>query len=287
MLGYEFRGGCYRHPGRQAIFLGDFVDRGPGIRETLQVVRAMVDRGAALAVMGNHEYNAIAYHTPDGAGGYFRPHTPKKEGQHIATLRAFQGREDELRDYLKWFESLPLFLDLGALRIVHACWDEQAIRDLGGSNRYDASLLAAHGAARNTRQEALHTLIKGPEIGVPGGDEYGEGQKEMRVKWWLNGEPIHYCHAGLQVSFDLPDEPLTEAERKVICGYAGDASPVFFGHYGYLKPAEALAPNVTCIDLGVAHGGPLCAYRWDGERQIDAAKFVCVQASTPSPEKQA
>jgi len=28
-LGYAPRRGCYRHPERQAIFLGDFIDRGP------------------------------------------------------------------------------------------------------------------------------------------------------------------------------------------------------------------------------------------------------------------
>lgn len=49
------------------IFLGDFIDRGPKIRETLQIVRAMVDAGTALAVMGNHEYNAICFHSPESA----------------------------------------------------------------------------------------------------------------------------------------------------------------------------------------------------------------------------
>ena len=43
------------------MFIGDFVDRGPGIGEVIEIVRAMVDAGDALAVMGNHEYNAIAF----------------------------------------------------------------------------------------------------------------------------------------------------------------------------------------------------------------------------------
>ena len=55
-----------------------FIDRGPEIRETLQTVRAMVDGGSTLAVMENHEFNALAYHTPDGKGGFLRKHTPKK-----------------------------------------------------------------------------------------------------------------------------------------------------------------------------------------------------------------
>ena len=51
----------YRHADRKVVFIGDFVDRGPGIGEVIEIVRAMVDAGDALAVMGNHEYNAIAF----------------------------------------------------------------------------------------------------------------------------------------------------------------------------------------------------------------------------------
>lgn len=45
---------------RQAIFLGDFIDLGPQIRKTLEMVRPMVESGSALSVMGNHELNALA-----------------------------------------------------------------------------------------------------------------------------------------------------------------------------------------------------------------------------------
>jgi hypothetical protein len=73
----------------------------------------------------------------------------------------------------------------------------------------------------------------------------------------------------------LPPDLLTEKETRKVCGYPPDAPPIFFGHYGFVKPAEPIAPNVACIDLGVARGGPLCAYRWDGEAVLDATKFVC------------
>lgn len=64
LLGYEWRGNSYRHPeGRKVVFLGDYLDRGPNVRETLEIVRAMVDGGQALAILGNHELNAILYHT--------------------------------------------------------------------------------------------------------------------------------------------------------------------------------------------------------------------------------
>ena len=46
-LGYEEINGCYHNPNRKVVFLGDFIDRGPAIRETLMIVRAMID-GAVI-----------------------------------------------------------------------------------------------------------------------------------------------------------------------------------------------------------------------------------------------
>ena len=48
-LEYEWIDGIPRHRNRTAIFLGDYVDRGPEIRRTLETVRGMVDRGDAVA----------------------------------------------------------------------------------------------------------------------------------------------------------------------------------------------------------------------------------------------
>ncbi len=46
----------FRHPAsRKAVFLGDLVDRGPRILDTLRLVRNMVVDGAALCVPGNHD----------------------------------------------------------------------------------------------------------------------------------------------------------------------------------------------------------------------------------------
>ena len=51
-LGYQHRNDAWRHPSRTVIFVGDFVDRGPGQLRTLELVRAMTDAGSARAVMG-------------------------------------------------------------------------------------------------------------------------------------------------------------------------------------------------------------------------------------------
>jgi len=50
-MGYAHSRGCYRHPKRKVIFVGDIVDRGPRIREALHVVKDMVDQGEAEIVL--------------------------------------------------------------------------------------------------------------------------------------------------------------------------------------------------------------------------------------------
>jgi hypothetical protein len=127
-LGYTNKAGVYRHPSRKVVFLGDFIDRGDFQCEVLDIVRPMVESGAALSVMGNHEFNAIAYYTPDReAGGYLREHSKKNFDQHEAFLGAYEGSPEKYEDTINWFKTLPLWLDLGELRIIHACWDKHEI----------------------------------------------------------------------------------------------------------------------------------------------------------------
>ena len=48
------------HPeGRKAVFVGDLVDRGPGVVNVLKLVMSMVEDGAALCVAGNHESKLV------------------------------------------------------------------------------------------------------------------------------------------------------------------------------------------------------------------------------------
>jgi hypothetical protein len=133
-LGYRERAGARRHPQRQAIFVGDFIDRGACGVEVVRTVRRMIDAGAALAVMGNHELNAIAWHTPDAEdpGEYLRPHRREPWGlknrkQHAAFLAQVEHKRGLHREIIDWFLTLPLWLELPQLRVVHACWHEPAM----------------------------------------------------------------------------------------------------------------------------------------------------------------
>lgn len=76
-LGYRESNGAWRHSGRCVIFVGDFVDRGPKQIESVMIARRMVDAGCALAVMGNHDFNAVAWYLPDPShsGDHLRSHS--------------------------------------------------------------------------------------------------------------------------------------------------------------------------------------------------------------------
>jgi hypothetical protein len=280
-LGYAERDGAYRHPERSVIFVGDFIDRGLKIRETLQIVRAMVKEGTALAVMGNHEYNAICFHTPDGNSGHLRPHIDKNVKQHQATLdQIATPHPAEWEEWLKWFKDLPLFLDLGGLRVVHACWDEDQIAFLEGNKTLTDKLLHASAVKGTPEYVAIETLLKGKEVELPDGQTFmtkdGVERHEIRVKWWIPGAGRTYRDLSLPTYDSAPNEPVP-ALPSLARGYGESEPPVFVGHY-WLPPAkpERLARNVACVDYSVAKHGPLVAYRWDGEAALNGKKFVSV-----------
>jgi hypothetical protein len=108
-LGYSVRSGAWRHPGRTAIFVGDFIDRGPGQLGTLKLVRAMLDAGSARATMGNHEFNAVAWATPDPLheGQYLRPRHGEKGAknrhQHAAFLAEVGLDNQAHQAWTGWF----------------------------------------------------------------------------------------------------------------------------------------------------------------------------------------
>jgi hypothetical protein len=125
-LGYSEENGHYKHsePERKAIFVGDFIERGPQIRETLSIAKSMVDSGSALAVLGNHEYNALCFHTKKAVhpDSWLRSRSDKNIFQHIETLCQFKVHQEEWKKYLAWFMTLPLCLEIENFRVIHAAW---------------------------------------------------------------------------------------------------------------------------------------------------------------------
>lgn len=108
-LGYEKKAQAWRHPERKAVFLGDLIDRGPRQLDVVDIVRRMVDEGNAHAVMGNHEFNAIAWYLRDEQGQPLRAHTEKNLKQHQSFLAELAGKPAPHEDVISWFLTLPLW----------------------------------------------------------------------------------------------------------------------------------------------------------------------------------
>jgi calcineurin-like phosphoesterase family protein len=282
-LGYEERNGVYVAQGRKAIFVGDFVDRGPAIREVLQIARAMISRDAAHAVLGNHEFNALCYHTADGAGTFLRPHSPKYVHQHQATLdQLVVPCPEEWQSYLQWFKDLPLFLEIDGLRVVHAAWDKNAIRLVRGRSFHDPHFLAAAATKGTPEFTAVETLLKGPEIKLPDGqtsvDKDGTERADMRVAWWQSRKRkrrLKYCDIAVPSAVDMPEMAVPSEVLSSLPSYGRSEPPVIFGHYWFVPSTpQILERNVACIDYSVAKDGFLAAYSWSGEKQLNPKHFT-------------
>ena len=283
-LGYSQANGAWRHSERKAIFVGDLIDRGPKQLATVELVRGMVESGSARCILGNHEFNAIAWVTPDPEhpGKFLRDHhKPGNREQHQVFLDVVEGtpRQKEITD---WFKTLPLWLDLPGLRVVHACWHQESmdvLRPILGQNQTlsDAAILFGSRQGHPV-YEAIEVVCKGPEVPLPEGisfnDKEGKVRHNVRVRWWLP-DAVNFRDAAIVPPGNeatIPDVPLP-AEWK---GHRYAGPPVLFGHYWFTGKPEVISTQFGCLDYSVAKGGPLVAYRFDGETELASEKMAWV-----------
>ncbi len=290
-LGYRKKDNIYKHENRKVIFLGDFIDRGPFQREVIAIVRPMIEAGAALSVMGNHEFNAISWatRTPDKTG-YLRPHTEKNRNQHKVFLDAYKDNPEAYAETIAWFKILPLWLDLGDIRIIHACWDKNLIqqisKELKPDNTLTEELLVKVSQKGSWQYEAVETLLKGKEIPLQDGisfkDKDGNPRKHIRIRWW-DSEARTYQKAFMGPESARTHIPDDEIKGDHLVEYGYDEPPVFLGHYWMEGDAAPLVANIACLDYSVAkQGGRLVAYRWSGEDSLNKENIVFVHRKESS-----
>lgn len=285
-MGYVQRAGHWRAPqGRQAVFVGDLIDRGPEQLAVLNIARSMIDDGQALMVLGNHEFNAIGYATRHPqAGEFLRPHSEKNRRQHERFLAEVVEGSAQHREWINWFCTQPLALDLGGIRVVHAWWDERAVEVVeatrGGACAVlsDEALMRFHdpGAANDARK----LLTCGVEWDLPAGswivDKEGHKHPEARLAVWRHWakrlRDIALVPSGNEDT--VPDLPIPEAHR--IQPVSG--APVLFGHHWFSGPVKLETPKVACLDWSAAKDGPLVAYRWHGESDLRSDKLCAAGA---------
>jgi hypothetical protein len=216
-LGYEQTGGVYGSQDRTAIFVDDLIDRGDAIGEVMEIVEGMIRTGAAQIVMGNHEFNALCYDSPDGKGGYLREHSAKNRTQHEETLAYFNNNPGAKDRALTWFYTFPLWLDLGFARIVYAAWSPPAMRLLKTPCLTRESLKPA--SMEGTAEYwAVETLLKGVEAPLAGEtpflDKDGNPRREIRVRWWLRPDAERTIAENVfPPNPDLPDTRFTTTDQ--------------------------------------------------------------------------
>lgn len=291
-LGYREIRGCFRpsESGRMAVFLGDFVDRGPEIPEALRIVRTMTDSGFAHAIMGNHEYNAICFHTPASgnvpgeAAVWLRARTDKHVYQHIETLYQFRDARSTLSAYIDWFRTLPLYLEFPAFRVIHAAWVEDSLEVVKGyspaGNLLTSDLLVRSSQKGTTENRAVERILKGVRLVITDDkgfyDKDGNWRTTMRTRWWDDPRGKSYRDIGFPPGNVQSTAVISEEDVLKVPGYS-DGKPVFIGHY-WLKdvPPAVQSTRVCCLDYSVAKGGYLAAYTFRGEAELSSANIIWV-----------
>lgn len=282
-LGYSYSDNHYSHPTRTVIFVGDYIDRGPKIRETLTIIKQMVDRGSAVALMGNHEYNALCFHFQEIEGGHLRKHLIKNIAQHYETLKQFQNRQEEYEEYLEWFKTLPLFYETESFRAVHACWDDENIKYLKErleKDRLTDDLIYESVKIGLPLNLAVEETLKGKELKMPNGitfdDKDGTTRTDIRIKWWENPTEMTYKQISVEPFTQLPETNIELPELNTNNYYHETDKPIFFGHYWLNGKPSFYRENICCLDYSVAKGGYLVAYSFDGESVLDSEKITYV-----------
>ena len=290
-LGYRHNGQYFMPPvGHRALFIGDLIDRGPQQVATLEIVFAMLDADVADAVMGNHEYNALAFATldPQDSTQYLRSHNDTHLRQHEAFLAEVPFGSDSHQYWLQRFYELPLWFENDSACFVHACWDVDSMAALKPLLT-EGNRLTPHGLILTSKEntvpfDALERVLKGVETALPDGmvmvDKEGTKRTRVRVRWWLDKlntrTLIEVARAPLSALAQIPNDALAE---NIDFALKTD-KPVFVGHYWLTGTPEPLSPQVACTDYSAAvDSGYLTCYQIDTEQPLplNASHFVQYQ----------
>ena len=225
---------------------------------------------------------------------YLRSHDSaedKNRKQHAAFLAEVENKPPLHAEIIEWFLTLPLWLELPDLLVVHACWHPQFIAWLAPHLDRERHLpkdlmVEATDEPENESEKddgtpsvfkAVESLTKGIEIPLPAGhyfrDKDGITRHHVRVRWWDENATTYRTAAMLSPTecAALPDFPIPARARIALTD-----KPVFFGHYWLTGTPSLQSRRAVCVDYSAGNGGPLVAYRFDGEPELSLERLVCV-----------
>lgn len=157
---------------RTVVFLGDLIDRGPDSVQVVELVSRLCDAGLARAVLGNHELNLLKHDRKEGNGWFWgdaSDHAQLSSGPAPFRSRLASGAEREAVE--AFARELPLALERPDLRVVHACWNHDAARELPSEGdhvalsaafeqRIEADLLAREIPRQAAEERAAYANLK-------------------------------------------------------------------------------------------------------------------------------
>jgi hypothetical protein len=285
-----------RYPDHHIVFLGDLADRGPDSPGVIRRVRERM-AGGAQCVLGNHELSVMRGKDKKynrwffTEGGDWKPKETSGEAVPMLALPTSQRA-----DVAAFFASLPLALERDGLRIVHACWNVDAVARVRHTDESTLEVFAS-GPTHNLREPAANSVNEGD------GPRMRDPEWEAQEIHQQNGNAIVVLTSGVERSADP-----SRGDKIVWSGNQwrplirhrwwedyDDNVPVVIGHYSRKwraehrdEKTELMFPhpepgrpvgqrrNVYCVDYSVGtrfrerhHGetepfaGRLAALLWD------------------------
>jgi hypothetical protein len=279
-LGYIKTGSGYAHPERKAIFVGDFVNRGPQIKKTIRIIRNMVEAENAMAILGNHELNLIIDHLKSR-----RTTSARNDISVIKTINEFSDDPEEWKSHIRWLRGLPLFLELDGLRIVHACWSDEAVefirQNLPKGKIKKEVFRKLRKEPESPMSRNIWLLTRGIMFKMPGDlkivSNKGISPRTFRVKWWEEPFNKTFGQMSFEAKYQLPEYTIPPQLLPQSLPYSENNPPLFFGHYCRKDGPHIISHNLCCIDACIAGSKILLAYRWDGETALSEDKIYRVK----------
>lgn len=274
-LGYTKKDKIWQHENSKALFLGDFINKGPNSLKVLKHIKRMVDNQHAYAILGNHELYFLEYY-------YSKKHNRKtylKQSQKHQIKKIFKEfkSDKEIDKYAKWLSSLPFFYNFKTAYAVHAYWSNKNIQII--TRRIRNKTLKNRDIKEIFKQKskfskAVWQTTKGVEFRIPPQiikENIEILQSNFRIKWWENHEEKTLKEISFDSRITLPNTPIKKKYVRNYEIYSSEFPPVFFGHYCLKKEHHLQRANICCLDsCKTTKGRNIKSYRWSGERKLDS-----------------
>lgn len=261
---------------RKLVFVGDFIDRGPDSVAVVQRVADLIEKGRAVAVLGNHELNVLLGHEKEGNGWFFehRDHA-QAEGMPSFPFPSRTATAAEKQFVHDFLQTLPLVREREDLRVVHAAWRKGALDELPESG--DLARLSHEAEAASKRKLVQVTPLAEQERAEFAGLK---DQTKKPTRFLANvahedselqsGNPVKLVTSGGEVAIDPSESPFFSGGKwRFVRRHSWWQEPVdrhtVVGHYWRRRgepipgkddrwkgiPAYAWSGKVFCVDYSV------------------------------------